>query len=91
MSNTQFVSAMAVASALNTLAGLLAIVINDSKLRALEAKVGSLFQLVEGRFDDGRFDAIDRRFDEMRDLCIADLRRFEIRIVDRLDRLDGRG
>jgi hypothetical protein len=84
MSNTQFVSAMAVASALNTLASLLAIVINDSKLRGLGAKGDSLFRRV-----DGRFDAIDRRFDEMRDLCIADLRRFERTILDRLERLDG--
>jgi hypothetical protein len=55
MNNTQFVSAMAVASALNTLSVIVGILINDIKLRALRASADALF------------DHVDRRFDEMRD------------------------
>jgi hypothetical protein len=56
MSNAQFVSAMAVASALNTLAVIVGILINDIKLRGLRASADALF------------DHVDRRFDEMGDV-----------------------
>ena len=56
MSNTQFVSAMAVASALNTLSVIVGILINGIKLRSLRASA------------DAWFDYVDRRFDEMRDV-----------------------
>jgi hypothetical protein len=63
MSNSQFVSAMAVASGLNTLAVVVGILINVAKLKELRANVEALFAHV------------DRCFDEMRDRGRAELRR----------------
>jgi len=62
MSNAQFVSAMAVASALNTFAVVVGILINVAKLKELRANVEDMFAHV------------DRCFDKMRD-CGAELRR----------------
>ena len=40
---------------------------------------------------DQRFDAIDRRFDEMRDLSMTGLKRFENVSTARIKRLEERG
>jgi hypothetical protein len=92
MTDVQFVEAMAVASALNTLSVIVGIVINDAKLRSLSAEVGNLVRDRDGRFGavNSRFNEIDARFDEMREICITDLRRFEKTILDRVDRLEQR-
>jgi hypothetical protein len=60
MTNAQFASAMAVASALNTASVVTGILINYSKLRDLRANVDALFDHVDRCFDnvsDARSDA----------------------------------
>ena len=61
MSRAQFVSAMAVASALNTLAVVVGIVINSSKLADLRTHVDALFDHVDDRFDE----MLDQRGSEL--------------------------
>jgi hypothetical protein len=51
MSNAQFVSAMAVASGLNTLAVVVGILINVAKLKELRANVEVLSAHLDRRFD----------------------------------------
>jgi hypothetical protein len=86
MSDPQFVSAMAVASALNTLSVVVGILINNSKLATLRANVADMHEQA-----DQRFDPIDRRFDEMRDLSMTGLKRFENVSTARIKRLEERG
>ena len=86
MSDPQFVSAMAVTSALNTLSVVVGILINNSKLATLRANVADMHEQA-----DQRFDAIDRRFDEMRDLSMTGLKRFENVSTARIKRLEERG
>jgi hypothetical protein len=52
MSHTQFVEAMAVASALNTLSVVAGIVVNNAQLRKLRAHVDDLFDHVDLCFDE---------------------------------------
>lgn len=85
MSHAQFVEAMAVASTLNTLSVVVGILINNSKLASLRTNVDTLFGLV-----DAQSDSIDRRFDEMNDMCRSELRGFEERILARIQGLDER-
>lgn len=54
MSDAQFVSAMAVASALNTLSVVVGILINDAKLRQLRANIETLFAEVDRPLDNRR-------------------------------------
>jgi hypothetical protein len=85
MNNDQFVEAMVVAATLNTFVVIVGIVINNSRLGGLLTNIDTLFQKV-----DARFGAIDRRFDEMHNLCHTELRRFEDAIVVRIKRLEER-
>jgi hypothetical protein len=63
----------------NMLAVLAGILINHSRLTDLRGHM------------DSRFNDVDRRFDEMRDLWRSDLYRVEQVIDARLKHLDGRG
>jgi hypothetical protein len=85
MSHAQFVEAMVVASALNTLSVVGGILINNSKLAGLRTNVDGRFRTI-----DQRFDSIDRRFDEMNDISRSELRGFEKRIVTRIQGLEER-
>jgi hypothetical protein len=78
MSDTQILT-IALAAVPTMLAVLVGILINNSRLTDLRIHV------------DGRFDAVDRRFDEMRDLGRAELRRVEAVIDARLKHLEERG
>jgi hypothetical protein len=51
MSDAQFLTAIAVASALNTLAVVVGVLINISRLRDLQAHVDALFAHVDRCFD----------------------------------------
>ena len=78
MSDTQILM-IALAVAPNVLAVLVGILINNSRLTDLRGHM------------DSRFDGVDRRFDEMRDLWRAELHRVEEVIDARLKHLEERG
>jgi hypothetical protein len=63
---------------------------NASLMGILIAYVNAKFQASESKFE-ARFNAIDRRFDDMRDLWRAELRRVEEVIDARLKHLEERG
>jgi hypothetical protein len=78
MSDTQLLT-IALAAVPNMLAVLVGILINNARLTDLRIHV------------DSRFDGVDRRFDEMRDLWRAELHRVEEVLDARLKHLEGRG
>ena len=78
MSDTQLLT-IALAAAPTRLAVLVGILVNNSRLTDLRLHV------------DSRFDDVDRRFDEMRDLWRAELHRVEEVIDARLKHLEDRG
>jgi hypothetical protein len=65
----------------------------NAKVDRVEAKFEGRFQLIDERFDGVtvRLDAIDKRFDDMRDLWRAELRRVEEVLDARLKHLEERG
>jgi len=67
-------------------------VVNAGMIGLLLAHMGARFDALEKRFVgvDQRFDCLAQRFDHMRDLCIAELHRFEDVLVARLKRLEER-
>jgi hypothetical protein len=66
---------------------------NATLVGILIAYVNAKFQTSEARFDavEARLIAIDKRFDDMRDLWRAELRRVEEVIDARLKHLEQRG
>jgi hypothetical protein len=78
MSDTQLLT-IALAAVPNMLAVLVGILINNARLTDLRVHV------------DSRFDGVDRRFDEMRDLWRAELHRVEEVLDARLKYLEDRG
>jgi hypothetical protein len=78
MSDTQLLT-IALAAVPNMLAVLVGILINNARLTDLRVHV------------DSRFDGVDRRFDEMRDLWRAELHRVEEVLDARLKHLEDRG
>jgi len=78
MSDTQILM-IALAVAPNVLAVLVGIFINNSRLTDLRGHM------------DSRFDGVDRRFDEMRDLWRSELYRVEQVLDARLKHLEERG
>ena len=63
---------------------------NATLIAFLLAYVNVQFSKVEAKFE-ARFDGIDKRFDDMRDLWRAELRRVEEVIDARLKHLEERG
>jgi len=78
MSDTQLLT-IALAAAPTMLAVLVGILINNSRLTDLRLHL------------DSRFDDVDRRFDDMRDLWRSELHRVEEVIDARLKHLEDRG
>jgi len=90
---------IALASVPTTLTVLIGILINNSRLGDLNARIGDVSSRignvnarigdVSSRIDDLRAH-MDSRFDEMRNICQSDLRRFEHVLDARLKRLEER-
>jgi len=78
MSDTQLLT-IALAAAPTMLAVLIGIVINNRQLTDLRGDI------------DSCFGDVDRRFDEMRDLCRVELRRLEGVLDARLKHIEERG
>ncbi len=82
-----------------TLAVLVGILINNSRLSDLRSHMDSQFAAVDRRFDDvdqrfddvnRRFDAVNQRFDDAKDVWRAELHRVEEVIDARLKHLEER-
>jgi hypothetical protein len=78
MSDTQLLT-IALAAAPTMLAVLVGVLINNSRLTDLRSHM------------DARFNGVDRRFDEMRDLWRAELHRVEEVLNARLKHIEERG
>jgi len=85
MDNSQILT-IALAAVPNMLAVLAGILINNARLSDTNARIGELRGHMDSRFND-----IDRRFDEMRDLWRSELYRVEQVIDARLKHLEERG
>ena len=70
----------------NMLAVMAGILINNSRLGDTNARIADLRSHMDSRFND-----VDRRFDEMRDLWRSELYRVEQVINARLKHLEERG
>ena len=77
---------IALAGVPTMLAVLVGILINNSRLNDTNARIGDLRGHMDARFND-----VDRRFDEMRDLWRSELYRVEQVIDARLKHLEERG
>jgi len=84
MSDTQLLT-IALAALPNMLAVLVGILINNSRLNDTNARIAEMRLHMDERFND-----VDRRFDEMRDLWRSELRRVEEVIDARLKHLEDR-
>jgi hypothetical protein len=89
MSETSLLT-IALAAVPNMLAVLAGILINNARLNDTNARVGESIRDLRGHMD-ARFNDVDRRFDEMRDLWRSELYRVEQVIDARLKHLEGRG
>jgi hypothetical protein len=85
MDNSQLLT-IALAAVPNMLAVLAGILINNSRLGDTNARISDLRDHM-----DARFNIVDRRFDEMRDLWRSELYRVEQVIDARLKHLEERG
>ena len=85
MDNSQILT-IALAAVPNMLAVLGGILINNSRLGDTNARIADLRSHMDSRFND-----VDRRFDEMRDLWRSELYRVEQVIDARLKHLEERG
>jgi hypothetical protein len=85
MDNSQLLT-IALAAVPNMLAVLAGILINNSRLGDTNARIGDLRDHMDARFNN-----VDRRFDEMRDLWRSELYRVEQVIDARLKHLEERG
>ena len=89
MSETSLLT-LALAAVPNMLAVLVGILINNARLNDTNARVSESIRDLRGHMD-ARFNDVDRRFDEMRDLWRSELYRVEQVIDARLKHLEGRG
>ena len=85
MSDTQLLT-IALAAAPTMLAVLVSILINNSRLTDTNTRIAELRVHMDTRFND-----VDRRFDEMRDLWRSELHRVEEVLDARLKHLEDRG
>jgi hypothetical protein len=85
MDNSQILT-FALAAVPNMLAVLAGILINNSRLTDTNTRISELRAHMDARFND-----VDRRFDEMRDLWRSELYRVEQVIDARLKHLEERG
>ena len=85
MSDTQLLT-IALAAAPTMLAVLVGILINNSRLNDTNTRISELRLHMDSRFND-----VDRRFDEMRDLWRAELHRVEEVLGARLKHIEERG
>ena len=85
MSDTQLLT-IALAAAPTMLAVLVSILINNSRLTDTNTRIAELRVRMDTRFND-----VDRRFDEMRDLWRSELHRVEEVLDARLKHLEDRG
>ncbi len=85
MDNSQLLT-IALAAVPNMLAVLAGIIINNSRLGDTNSRISDLRTHMDARFND-----VDRRFDEMRDLWRSELYRVEQVIDARLKHLEQRG
>ncbi len=88
MDNSQILS-IALAAVPNMLAVLVGILINNSRLNDTNARFSDAISELRAHMD-ARFNDVDRRFDEMRDLWRSELYRVEQVIDARLKHLEGR-
>jgi hypothetical protein len=85
MSDTRLLT-IALAAVPTMLTVLVGILINNSRLNDLNSRIADL------RGDmDSRFDRVDQRFDEMRDLWRVELHRVEEVLDARLKHIEARG
>jgi hypothetical protein len=84
MSDTQLLT-IALAALPNMLAVLVGILINNARLNDTNMRIAEMRVHMDTRFND-----VDRRFDEMRDLWRSELRRVEEVIDARLKHLEDR-
>ena len=89
MGDIQILS-IALAGVPTMLAVLVGILINNARLNDTNARVSESIRDLRGHMD-ARFNDVDRRFDEMRDLWRSELYRVEQVIDARLKHLEGRG
>ena len=76
---------IALASVPTMLTVLVGILINNSRLRDVNTRIGELRSHM-----DSRFNAVDRRFEEMKDLWRSELHRVEEVLDARLKHIEGR-
>ena len=76
---------IALASVPTTLTVLVGILINNSRLSDVNTRIGELRSHM-----DSRFNAVDRRFEEMKDLWRSELHRVEEVLDARLKHIEGR-
>jgi hypothetical protein len=81
---------IALAAVPTMLAVLVGILINNSRLGDTNARMSESIRELRGHMDS-RFNDVDRRFDEMRDLWRSELYRVEQVIDARLKHLEERG
>ncbi len=84
MNDTQMLT-IALASVPTMLTVLVGILINNSRLSDVHSRLGELRSLMDGRFND-----VDRRFDEMKEVWRTELRRVEEVLDARLKHLEDR-
>ena len=89
MDNSQILR-IALAAVPNMLAVLVGILINNSRLSDTNARFSDAIGELRAHMD-ARFNDVDRRFDEMRDLWRSELYRVEQVTDARLKRLEERG
>jgi hypothetical protein len=81
----QQILTIALASVPTMLAVLMGILINNSRLTDVNTRIGELRSHMDARFND-----VDRRFEEMRDIWRAELHRVEGVLDARLKSLEER-
>jgi len=84
MNDTQMLT-IALASVPTMLTVLVGILINNSRLSDVHARLGELRSNMDGRFND-----VDRLFDEMKEMWRTELRRVEEVLDARLKHLEDR-
>jgi hypothetical protein len=76
---------IALASVPTMLTVLVGILINNSRLSDMNTRIGELRSHM-----DSRFNGVNRRFEEMKDLWRSELHRFEVVLDARLKHIEGR-
>jgi len=84
MNDTQILT-IVLASVPTTLAVLIGILLNNSRLNDTNARIADLRVYIDTRFSD-----MDRRFDEMKDLWRSELHRVEEVLYARLKHIEER-